>query len=442
MPARFRKLLNDLSDSFWVLPALLAGLSVLLAQLLVMIDASGLIPDAWLDGSLLYNGGGTGARTLLGAIATSSIGVAGTIFSITIAALTLAAGQMGPRLLRNFTRDRGNQITLGVLLGTFAYALTVLRSVRTIDEGEFIPHLALTTGVVLAFVCIGTLIFFVAHIAGRINVDTVINLVGEEMRRAVRRLMVEQAGPLPPSETFWAPAQDVRQNNSGYLQHLDTEWLASWAEQNGTSIRMLVRPGQFVFPGAIVAQALPATEDVSAAITRAMGIGRLPASPFKCRSITLKLTGMSVRALSPGINDPQTAISVLDRIGLTLCELAPLHFHSGLTEREGRLLLAVPVTDYAGLVDTMLRMIRQSAAGNAAVLIRMLEIVAIVVECDASPTRREILRQQAETIWQDAKRTVLTDSDLADIARRIERVRSTLDHPAGLGSNDKVAQLG
>src|SRR3569623_399385 len=135
MLARLRKLLSDLSESFWVIPALIVVAAVVGAQVLVFIDGTDLVPDAWLDGSLLYNGGGTGARTLLGAIATSSIGVAGTIFSITIAALTLAAGQMGPRLLRNFTRDRGNQVTLGAFLGTFSYSLVVLRTVRAENEG-------------------------------------------------------------------------------------------------------------------------------------------------------------------------------------------------------------------------------------------------------------------------------------------------------------------
>ena len=129
-----------------------------LAVGLVSLDRSGIVPDWLIDSPWLYNGGGTGARTLLGAVASSTIGVAGTVFSITIAALSLAAGQMGPRLLRNFTRDRGNQLTLGAFLGTFSYALMVLRSVRTEGEGVFVPHLALSIGIMLAFVCVGTLV--------------------------------------------------------------------------------------------------------------------------------------------------------------------------------------------------------------------------------------------------------------------------------------------
>ncbi len=106
MQARFRKFLGGLGDTFWLLPAAIVMIGVLLALGLVSLDKSGLVPDWMINSPWLYSGGGTGARTLLGAVAASTIGVAGTVFSITIAALSLAAGQMGPRLLRNFTRDR------------------------------------------------------------------------------------------------------------------------------------------------------------------------------------------------------------------------------------------------------------------------------------------------------------------------------------------------
>ena len=144
MTARICKMLSDLNETFWLVPAILVAAGVLAALGLVKLDRAANLPDWMVEGSWLYEGGATGARTLLGAVTSSTIGVAGTVFSITIAALSLAAGQMGPRLLRNFTRDRGNQITLGVFLGTFSYALIVLRSVRTQNEGNFVPHLSLT----------------------------------------------------------------------------------------------------------------------------------------------------------------------------------------------------------------------------------------------------------------------------------------------------------
>jgi uncharacterized membrane protein len=155
---------------------------VLAALAFVQLDRSEVVPR-WLLEGWLYDGGATGARTLLGTVASSTIGVAGTVFSITIAALSLAAGQMGPRLLRNFTKDRGNQLTLGAFLGTFSYALIVLRSVRTQDEGSFIPHLSLTIAIILAFICVATLVYFVGHMASRINVDTSLSLSAKKYNR-------------------------------------------------------------------------------------------------------------------------------------------------------------------------------------------------------------------------------------------------------------------
>ena len=158
----------------------------------------------------LYSGGGTGARTLLGTVAASTTGVAGIVFSITIAALSLAAGQMGPRLLLNFTRDRGNQITLGAFLGTFSYSLMVLCIVRTLGEGEFTPHASLSFAILLAFLCVGTVVFFVGHMAGRINVNKVIDLVSREMQSTMRKATADPTHDPAPPHGFWHGGLPVR----------------------------------------------------------------------------------------------------------------------------------------------------------------------------------------------------------------------------------------
>ena len=116
MKARLRRLIGALGDTYWIVPGAMVLAGILMAVGLVNLDRRGIVPAALLESAWLYNGGGTGVRTLLGAVASAPIGVAGTVFSITIAALSLAAGQMDPRLLRNFTKDRGNQITLGTFL--------------------------------------------------------------------------------------------------------------------------------------------------------------------------------------------------------------------------------------------------------------------------------------------------------------------------------------
>jgi uncharacterized membrane protein len=418
MRARFRHLFHRLDETFWVLPGLMVLGAILSAIGLVSVDRSGIVPRWLIDSPWLYNGSGTGARTLLGAVASSTIGVAGTVFSITIASLSLAAGQMGPRLLRNFTRDRGNQFTLGAFLGTFSYALMVLRSVRTEQEGPFVPYLSLNIGIALAFVCVGTLVFFVGHMAGRINVDTVIELVSGDVQAAICRLTVEDAPVPAPPASFWEGAVPVADSRRGYLQQLDAEGLADWAAEHGTSIRLLVRPGSYVFPGTPVAVARPKVDGIGQAILGATVLGAERVSSEDLEFAVRQLVEVAVRALSPGINDPHTAVSVLDRLGAALCDVAPRHLPGGVQLRNGRPTLVVPSVDYDGLADAMFHEIRQNAAGSVAVLARMLEVMTAVLGRERDPVRGATLARHAGLVLADAEREVANPADLADIRAR------------------------
>lgn len=419
MTARLRRLIDELADAFWLFPAMLVLAGVLGALALVGLDRSGLVPG-WMLEEWFYNGGATGARTLLGTVASSIIGVAGTVFSIMIAALSLAAGQMGPRLLRNFTKDRGNQFTLGVFLGTFCYALIVLRSVRTAAEGAFIPHLSLTVAILLAFVCVATLVYFVGHMAGRINVDTVIELVSDEIQSAIRRLTTEQRRDQELPAGFCEDRTVIVDPRQGYLQHLDERGLADWAAEHNTSIRMLVRPGHFVFQGAPIAVMSNPVEGAAAAIQNATALGPQRVSSADLEFAVRQLVEVAVRALSPGINDPHTAMSAIDRLGAALCELVPRHLPSGISCRDGRPVMFVPHVQYEGLLNVMFHMIRQNASANAAVLIRILEVLTAVVGVERDPARLTCLEVHAGLVAGDARRNLSTPADLRDVDRRHE----------------------
>ncbi len=415
------KILAFLVDAFWIIPGLMVFAGVAGALALIEVDKSGLLPESLLQSMWLYNGGATGARTLLGAVASSTIGVAGTVFSITIAALSLAAGQMGPRLLRNFTQDRGNQATLGAFLATFSYALMVLRSVRAQEEGTFVPHLALSVSILLAFWCVAMLVYFVGHMASRINVDTVIELVSDDLRSAILRLTPGDELAAPPPDEFWGDALTVDDDRSGYLQHLDQPALVEWAAQRHTAIKLLVRPGDYVFPGAPIAVVKPMAEgvgDIREAIKAATGLGGDRASSADLEYTVRQLVEVAVRALSPGINDPLTAISVLDRLGTSLCDMVGRSLPTGVWLKDGKTCLVVSRIDYDGLADAMFHMIRQNAAGSVAVMIRMLEVLAAVASCEPRPDRHAVLARHAKLVVDDARRTVGNSSDLQDLLRR------------------------
>ena len=395
--AFFSKLSGQISESFWLIPALMVVVGILSAVGLVALDRGTALPEWLLHSGWLYDGGATGARTLLGTVASSTIGVAGTVFSITIAALSLAAGQMGPRLLRNFTHDRGNQITLGVFLGTFSYALMVLRSVRTQAEGDFVPHLALSVGILFALVCVATLVYFVGHMASRINVDTVIELVSEDMRSAFARLTVDQRPDEPPPADFWRD---------------------DWAARHSIAIRLLVRPGAFVFPGAPIALATSDSKSVSHAIRDATTLSTQRGSSDDLEYSARQLVEVAVRALSPGTNDPHTALGVLDRLGSGLCEIVTLYLPTGVETRENKPVLVTSSIDYDGLADAMFHMIRQNARGSTAVLSRIIEVLGAVKSCEPDPVRVAALHRHAELVVDDAQRDIKNPVDFHDVRQR------------------------
>lgn len=421
MKARFQAWVEWLGDQFWLRPGLIVLGCLGLAQAAVWLETARI---AGYDASSPnanwgYSGGAQGARALLGAVASSTIGVAGTTFSITIAALTLASGQMGPRLLRNFTRDARNQIVLGIFLGTFAYALMVLRTVRTVQESPFVPHLAISGAIALALLSIATLVWFVHHIATGINVETVVDAVHGDLRDAVDARTLNAADSQPPAEV--PRGAPVAPTDGGYLQALDVDGLADWAHEHGVVIALRVRPGHYVPSGFPVAYISAGVEEAGDAVRRTLTFGRRPAALQDLEYSIRQLVEIAVRALSPGINDPMTAGSVVDHLGDALCLVAPRHLPTGAVVREGRVVLVHPVTDYDGLCDAMLHMIRQNAAGSVHVLARMLDVLARVSEVERLTDRVAALARHADLVIAAARRDVPDPNDLADLEQRYRR---------------------
>ncbi len=141
----------------------------------------------WAD-TVLFGGDAGSASTVLDAVASSLITVTSLTFSLTVVTLQLASSQFSPRLLRTFTQDLFVQSTLALFLATFAYSLTVLRSVRSGDDGQepFVPRISVTTSYVLAMVSVIALVLFLAHLARQIRVETMLHQVRRDASGTLR----------------------------------------------------------------------------------------------------------------------------------------------------------------------------------------------------------------------------------------------------------------
>ncbi|QFP75617.1 DUF2254 domain-containing protein [Deinococcus sp. AJ005] len=416
--------LRQISQEFWFLPALMTVLALILAEAGIKAEETYGVPKGL---HFVYGGGETGSRSLLSAIAGSSIGVAGTVFSITIAALSYAAGSMGPRLLDNFTRDRGNQITLGTFIATFAFSLYTLRSVTGSNDLVFVPHYNVTFALGLALASVAMLVYYLAHITASINMTHVANLLRDDMRDSLMKATLKEdpdrdLSVAPPPE-FWAGGEVLHAPSGGYLQLTDNELLLKKAGEADVALLLHVRPGDYVFPNSVIAVGVPRLPQ---GVMDALSLGDRRTVGQDLEYSVRQLAEVAARALSPGVNDPVTAIDVVDRFGDALCSLQDRRWPDGVYYQDHVLRLVVPVTDFSGLTDSMFSMIRQYGKGSPSVMVRMLEVFGTTASCLKDDKRRAVIRRHAELVREDALANIENSADRADVENRHRKVLDTL----------------
>ncbi|WP_372827030.1 DUF2254 domain-containing protein [Polaromonas sp.] len=439
-----------LRSSFWFVPTVMACLAVVLAVCAVELDkaiVATAIAGDWVQRlGWIYSGGAEGASLLLGTVAGSMIAIAGTVFSMTLVALSLASSQLGPRLLRNFMRDTANQVVLGTFVATFLYCLLVLRAVRRADEVAFVPHLSVSIGVLLAIISIGVLIYFIHHVSVSIQADEVVTRVGRELADGIDRLFPGHLGK-PGSEVSKAPsdaglpaafareARPVGALADGYLQQIDTEALMALASQEDLLLRLERRPGHYLVKGRAMVMVWPGdrvTETLVDKLNAAFVLGNQRTATQDIEFSFQQLVEIAVRALSPGINDPFTAIACVDRLGSGLCRLARRDMPSALRfDQHGRLRLVAPEPSFAGIADAAFNQIRQSARSNPAVAIRMLDAITQVAGQVQRAPDAACLQRHSGMIIRAAREAVPEPDDLLDVEAAFMAATQALREPHG-----------
>lgn len=445
MWTRFFNFWEKLRSNYWFLPSLMALGALALAAAAIWFDER--YSSKWLwESGWAYRNEPEGARELLSTIASGNITVAGVVFSITIVALSLASQQFGPRLIYNFMRDRGNQFVLGTFIATYVYSLLVLRTIRQGDE-TFVPHLSIFVGFLLALLSLGVLIFFIHHVADSIQAMTVIASVHEDLQKLIASLFpapYESRVPWLSGATgaeipddFGSRAVAVRAPRSGYLQAVDLDGLLELAGKKNLLIRLEHRPGHYVIKGCVIARVLPFAEDDrgewETPVGEALLLGRKRTQEQDVEFLLDELVEIAVRALSPGINDPHTAVTCIDRIGSALAELAGRAIPSPFRhDSRGRLRLVTRPHSYPGLVDASLDQIRQYGLGSVAVTIRLLEMIGAVLSFTRDETQREALLRQAAMIKEGGMRAFPEELDRRQITERYNVLFTILQKMCGV----------
>ncbi len=435
MKAQFDYLRYKLDSSFWFLPGLMIVAAIAASFAMVSLDRA--LLDASIDVSgWLYSATPDGARQLLTTVASSIITVTSLVFSMTLIALTLASQQLGPRLLENFMRNRVNQFVLGFFVATFVYALLVLRTVSDIDEAHFVPSCATVAAIGMSIVSFGILIFFIHHVAQSIQADAVVANVAGNLDRLIADNLAKPGKDAPPAddatwpEDFETKGASICAAGSGYIQTLDIDALADLAVERDVVLRLDCRPGHFVVAGCPVAHVFPGdalSDELQKEIFAKFVIGpkRTPAQDLEYEIRVI--AEIAVRALSPGINDYYTATTCVDRLTAALVSIMRCTFPpQDIGDGKGRIVLRTTPLDFRGLMDTAFNDIRQSAAGNTAVTVRLLEALKVMAQAIRRDDQRKAVENHVAMIERSVAEFIFDPSDRSDAETRLESVRQIL----------------
>lgn len=422
-----------LRATFWFVPGLMVVGAALLAGIALGLDASlagASLPD-W-----MYTGGADGARALLSTVAGSMVTVAGVGFSITIVALVLASTQFGPRLLSLFMRDVMSQVTLGTFTGTFLYCVLVLRSIRGADEGAaFVPQLAVTLAIGLTILSVAALVYFFHHVAVLIQAPKLVARVARDLDRAiddVQSSVVGDGGPAPDPADVPQPGLDtvVGAPASGYVQVVDDRAMLAIATRNDLCVKLATRPGLFVVRGnpiILVRGRSGVADDVANQLLSTLIIGDVRTAEDDLEFSVRQLVEVALRALSPAINDPFTAMAAVDWLGAALTRLAATEFPSRYRyDDAGTLRVVADVSTFGGITHTIFSRIRHYGGTSPVVLNRLLEAVAAFGPTVRDEADRRLVLDETEAVLRMGRELITSEADLHELERRHAAARTAL----------------
>ena len=371
------------------------------------------------------------ARQVLSVIAGSVISVGGVSFSVTMVALTLTSGQYGPKVLRHFLEDNDSKISLGLFLGAFVYSLVVLTGYVESDE----PHLSVLTGLLYALVAVTGFIRFIHRTATDLQADEIVERIGKRLEDALQDLVATSDEDRRSNRVaHWRRmARDksiaqVAQAGRGYVQTIDYTGLVDWCQENDCCMQVRLRAGDFVVNGICAFKVFGCDPKIlDASVERLNGFvvtGPVRTSMQDPEYPITQLNQLAARALSPGINDPGTAISCVDAFSLALANVIDREFPgSVLADGEGDPRLLVRNTSFEGILKAVFAQLRQFANADVAVTVSLFEALCRLAQLTTRKKRLDVLGMHGDLIWNGLEDQGFTEYDLRDIRQRYKRLQ-------------------
>ena len=341
------------------------------------------------------------AQAILSGIATSIMTVVSIVFAILLMTLTLASMQFSPRIIVSFSRDKVTQWTLGIFLGTFSYCMAALPTARSRPQ-PFAPVGTVLGAMVLALTCVGLLLFFIHHISRAISVSTIVDRIAAETEAMIDEMMpwphhperMDGGEPLRPNPTE-AP---ILTATSGYIRFIDKRRLVAVAKHYHVTLRVLRRVGHFVpagVPIVMVSKANRLSPTATEELLAAFDLGPTRTLQQDVEFGVLQIVDVALRAISPAVNDPTTAINCVDQLSRILIRFASRQVPDDLLyDPPGIVRASIDWIHFDRLLEAAFEQIRLYSKGDMAVSLRLLRALNDIAGTTPDPDYRRILAEQ------------------------------------------------
>jgi uncharacterized membrane protein len=345
------------------------------------------------------------AQVILSDIATSIMTVVSIVFAILLMTLTLASMQFSPRILVSFSRDRATQSTLGVFLGTFCYCMAALPAARSVPR-PFAPVATVMGAMILAVACVGWLLYFIHHISHAISVNFIVDRIAAETEVVIDDTMPTPRREKPAeapgtvSSIVWDAA--IINDYSGYIRFIDTNRLFELAKTYRVKARVLRRVGHFVPAGVPLMNIARGDRLPDAAgdeFRKAFDIGPSRTLQQDVEFGVLQIVDIALRAISPAVNDPSTAINGIDQLSRILIRFASRQEPvSVIYDLPGEVRLIVPWIDFQGLLDSAFEQIRHYGATDVTVCLRLLRALGDIAISTSDHEVRSLIAMRGKRV--------------------------------------------
>ncbi|MGB7435620.1 MAG: DUF2254 domain-containing protein [Candidatus Acidiferrum sp.] len=422
----FHKTLYNLRGGFLVRPLVIALLLGCLGAVLSWVEETMPQIGDWAPRVLFFSHSDpTVAQVILSDIATSTMTVVSIVFAIMLMTLTLASMQFSPRIIVSFVRDRVTQWTLGIFLGTFLYCMAALPAAHSRPE-PFAPVVTVMGAIILVIVCVALLLFFIHHISQAISVNHIVDRIASETEAVLDDVMplLRRDVHLETADSLTPPVWDtsIPSTVSGYIRFVDLKQLLSLAASHRVKLKVTRRVGQFVPAGTpllMINKGDRVTPGLTDDFRAAFDFGPTRTLQQDVEFGVLRIVDIALKAISPAVNDPTTAVGCVDQLSRILIRVAARETpDTRLYDLRGVARVSISWIDFEGLVDSAFEQIRMYSKSDLAVSMRLLRAFGDIAITTKDSAYRHILFERGRRVVEGCARQ-MSEENLRPLVTRL-----------------------